>query len=391
MKKVCVITGSRADYGLLSPVMRSIDKDPDLELQIIVTGSHLEEDFGLTYREIEGDNFKITGYAPILGGSDDPLGVLNAMSVGLKVLGSELQKLAPDMVVVLGDRYEMMVAAQAAMILQIPLTHISGGDVGGGTYDNIIRHCITKMASVHFVTHEEAHNRVLQLGERADLVFNYGSTCVENIIESTLLTKQELGDALNLQLKNNVILVTYHPLTMGASSTEAEVNTLLEALDFYHSKGDYSLVFTKANADAGGKKINQMLLEYIKLHKNASLHDSLGRLRYLSLLKAATVVVGNSSSGIYEAPYLETPTVDVGVRQEGRVAPNSVFRSNGENSSELIGAIDRAISFNFSGVIMMYGDGQSSRLITEKIKELSMQPGLCSKKFVDRLVLNDFE
>lgn len=382
-KKICVVTGTRADYGLLLPLIRKISEDSLFELQIVATGSHLSPQFGLTYKEIETDGFTINSKVEILTRSDSAVGVLSSMALGLVGISSALSELKPDLIVALGDRYELMVTAQVALMMQIPLAHLSGGDTGSGTYDNTIRHCVTKIASLHFVTHEDARQRVLQLGEREDRVFCLGSTCVENIKNTPLLSREELEESLGVTLQEKLFLVTHHPLTMGDESSEDELRELLNAIQTYLDKGNVSVVFTKANADNGGQAINQILEEFSSSQQNAFLFDSLGRVRYLSAVKHAAVVIGNSSSGIYEAPYLNTPTVDIGLRQSGRAAPTSVIRS-AAISNDICRAVDRALIENFDGVQMIYGDGNTSGQILAKIKEMIGVSNLSAKEFVDR-------
>ena len=381
-KRICVITGSRAEYGLLRPLMKGIRDDPDLSLQIIATGSHLSPDFGSTYRDIEGDGFQIDSKVEILTKSDSAVGVLNSMALGLIGISRALDELKPDLLLVLGDRYEILVAAQVAMIMQIPLAHLAGGDIGSGTYDNTIRHCITKIAALHFVTHNDARRRVIQLGERADRVFCFGATCVENVINTPLLSREELERNLGINLEKDIFLVTFHPLTMDENSGEDQLQELLKALEYYRTSRSVSIIFTKANADNGGRPLNEILEKYVQCSRNCHLFDSLGQQRYLSMMKHAAVVIGNSSSGIYEAPYFNTPTVDIGTRQRGRAAPDSVIRCEPDEAS-IEKALDRALRFEFNGIHMLYGEGKTSVKILAKIKELIDLPNLAAKEFID--------
>lgn len=381
-RKICVVTGTRAEYGLLYWLMKEIQGDPDLQLQLVATGMHLSPEFGLTYRSIEADGFSIDAKVEMLLSSDTPVGV--AKSIGLGVIGfaDTLKRLAPDMLVVLGDRFEILAAAQAAMVLQIPLAHLGGGDTGMGTYDNIIRHCITKMASLHFVTHNDARRRVIQLGENPDRVFSFGATSVDNIVKMRLLSRTELEQELGIVLEKLIFLVTFHPLTMDDSTGETQLLALLNALDDFRDEKTCSVIFTKSNADNGGRALNQILDAYVKRNSNCYLFDSLGQTRYLSMMKQASVVIGNSSSGIYEAPYLRTPTVDIGSRQRGRAASSSVIRCEAEESSIREG-ISKALAFKFQNVVMIYGDGNASCRILEKIREHIDTPGLAVKSFFD--------
>ena len=254
-KKICVITGSRAEYGLLQPVMRKTKNSEIFDLQVIATGSHLEKEFGYTYREIESDSFLIDRKIEIHANSSSDVAVANSMSLCLIGVASALKELSPDLAIVLGDRYEILAAAQAAMVCHIPIAHIGGGDVAVGTYDNIIRHCITKLASIHFVTHQDAFNRVLQLGENPNYIYNVGSTCVENARSASLLTKKALEDQLEISLGRNIAVVTFHPLTMSVDDGADELEALLGSIDLICKEPDSTVVFTKANADQGGMRL----------------------------------------------------------------------------------------------------------------------------------------
>jgi UDP-hydrolysing UDP-N-acetyl-D-glucosamine 2-epimerase len=381
--KICIVTGSRAEYGLLYWLMKRIQSDTDLQLQVITTGMHLSPEFGLTYKLIEADGFTIDSKVEILLSSDTPVGVAKSIGLGVASLAEAMERLAPNIVVLLGDRYEIFAAAQAAMVLQIPVAHLAGGDNGQGTYDNIIRHCITKMASLHFVTHEDARRRVIQLGEHSGRVFCFGAMSVENIVRMPLLPKDALERELGIALKDVIFLVTFHPLTMDEFAAEVQLQALLNALDCFLLEKNCSVIFTKSNADNGGRVLNHILEKYVKRDPNCYLFDSLGQTRYLSMMKHASVVLGNSSSGIYEAPYLQTPTVDIGNRQRGRVAPTSVIRCEADEIF-IHEAILAALSFEFNDdVTMIYGEGNTSIKILEKIKEFIDFPRLTIKEFID--------
>lgn len=381
-RKICVVTGSRAEYGLLYWLMKGIQDDIELQLQVVVTGMHLSPEFGLTYMVIEADGFAIDAKVETLLSSDTQVGVAKAIGLGVAGLAEALQRLSPDMVVVLGDRFEILAAAQAAMVLQIPLAHLAGGDNGMGTYDNVIRHCITKMASLHFVTHEEARRRVIQLGERPDRVFCFGSTSVDNINSMEILSREDLEKQLKICLHEKIFLITFHPLTMNELSAETQLKALLEVLNVFQKDNYYSIIFTKSNADNGGRTLNILLEDYVRIHSNSHLFDSLGQIRYLSMMSHASVVIGNSSSGIYEAPYMKTPTVDIGNRQMNRAAPRSVFHCEA-NEVSIHRAIVAALDFQFNSVEMIYGDGNTSSKILMKIKELIDLPNLAIKEFID--------
>jgi UDP-N-acetylglucosamine 2-epimerase (non-hydrolysing)/GDP/UDP-N,N'-diacetylbacillosamine 2-epimerase (hydrolysing) len=387
-KRICVVTGTRAEYGLLHWVMEGIRQSPVLELQLIATGMHLSPEFGLTYRAIETDGFVIDRKVEMLLSSDTPIGVTKSMGLGMIGFADAFCELKPDMVLLLGDRFELLAAAQVTMISQIPLIHLAGGDNALGTYDNIIRHCITKIAALHFVTNEEARRRVIQLGERPDRVFCYGSTSVDNIVRMTFLSRQELENDLKIKFCENIFLITFHPLTMDRCSGEIQFKTLLTVLNDFLIKQKYTLIFTKSNTDNGGHQLNQMIKEFITNKPHCFLFDSLGQQRYLNVLKYASVIIGNSSSGIYEAPYLNTPTVDIGNRQLKRAAPTSVFRCHDDENS-IKNAIQSALKFEFNDVKKIYGEGSTSEKIVRKIEEFSIIPNLSVKEFQDIEVESD--
>jgi len=381
-KTICVITGTRAEYGLLRWVMEGIRQSPVLHLQLIATGMHLSPEFGLTYREIEADGFTIDRKVEMLLSSDTPVGVAKSMGLGMMGFADALAELQPDMVLMLGDRFELLAAAQVTMILQIPLIHLVGGDNGLGTYDNIIRHCITKIAALHFVTHEEARRRVIQLGEKIDRIFCYGATSVDNIVKMNFLSREELENDLKIKFCDKIFLITFHPLTMDAGSGENQLKTLLKVLSDFLIEQKYTLIFTKSNADNGGHRLNQIIKEFITGKPHCFLFDSLGQTRYLNVLKHASIVIGNSSSGIYEAPYLNTPTVDIGNRQLNRAAPTSVFRCFDDEKS-IRSTIDAALKFQFNNVKMIYGEGNASEKIVRTIEEFSTLKNLSVKEFQD--------
>lgn len=381
--RICAITSSRADYGLLSPVMRKILTTNEYELQVIATGTHLVNSFGYTLREIESDGFRIDRSVEIFPGGDSVQEIGRSMSLCLRGVVSALQDLSPDLVILLGDRFEIFAAAQSAMLCHIPIAHIGGGDTGLGTYDNIIRHCITKIAALHFVTHKEAHNRVLQLGENPAHVFNVGSTCVENIRKLALLDRFELAKFLGVALKDNIYVVTYHPLTMTDADWRNEFVGLLAFLKTLASRPDTSVVITKSNADEGGSEVNRAFEIFVNETPSASLFDSLGHLNYLSIVRQARAVIGNSSSGLYEAPYLGTPTIDVGLRQKGRMAPESVIRSDGSPIS-LDDALHKAENLLMQRVPMVFGDGTTSDQIIAILRDFGDFKRLKVKNFHDR-------
>ncbi len=368
-RKICVVTGTRAEYGLLSNLMQAIQQSTYFELQLVVTGMHLSPEFGLTYKQIEADGFIINEKVEMLLSSDTSTGV--AKSIGLATIGfsDALQRLKPGLLIILGDRFEMLAVAQTALVMQIPIAHIHGGECTFGAYDDAIRHSITKMATWHFTSTESHRNRVIQLGENPERVWNVGAIGIENILNLPLMTKEELYANLQLNIDKPMFLITYHPETNLQTDG---IYPLLKALDSYKH---VNLVFTKANADNGGRLINEVLMDYTSLHNHAYLFDSLGQLRYLSAVKEAMVVIGNSSSGLIEVPYLQTPTVNCGNRQAGREKPSSVFDCTLEVQS-IEDAVKKAILYK-GPYDQIFGDGH----VVEKIMaELKQIPSFSVKK-----------
>lgn len=343
--------------------MKEIQNDDAFELQIIATGMHLSPEFGLTYKQIEEDGFVIDEKVEMLLSSDTSVGV--AKSMGLATIGfsEAYQRLRPDLLLILGDRFEMLAAAQTALVLQIPIAHIHGGELTFGAYDDAIRHSISKMATWHFTSTESHKKRVIQLGEQPDRVWNVGALGIENILKVSLLSKEVLFK--NLQLDENLplILITFHPETNGDT---VGIVPLLTVLSSYKK---YNLVFTKSNADNGGREINEQVASFVAKYKNAYLYDSLGQLRYLSAVKHADIVIGNSSSGLIEVPYLETPTVNCGNRQLGREHPSSVHSVElNENSIEQ--GLQKALHYK-GPYEKIFGNGNSSELIVKELKQLA--------------------
>jgi len=323
MKKICVVTATRAEYGLLKPLMELIQQSSELALQIIVTGAHLSPEFGLTYQQIESDGFTIDEKVEILLSSDTASSVVKTMGLAMNGMAGAFPRLKPDVLVILGDRYEMLAIAAAATIFQIPIAHIHGGEITEGAYDDAIRHAITKLSHLHFTSTEEYRDRVIQMGENPDIVFNVGAIGLDNIKNVTLLTKDELESDLKIKFKKFNYQVTYHPETLGEISAEKQFQILLQVID---QQEDSFFVFTKANADTNGRIINQMIDRYVADNTGkAAAFSSLGTLRFLSLVKNCTAIVGNSSSGILEAPSLKTATINIGDRQRGRVQSSSVM------------------------------------------------------------------
>ncbi|MFC1590169.1 UDP-N-acetylglucosamine 2-epimerase, partial [Candidatus Omnitrophota bacterium] len=299
-RKICVVTGSRADYAALRPLLYELKDDRTLKLQLVATGMHLSSDFGLTYREIEKDGFKIDEKIKILSSSDTPAGISKSMGLAMTGLAKAYERLAPDILVVYGDRFEIFSAASAALVSRIPVAHISGGAITEGALDDSFRHSITKMSHLHFTTTEENRKRVIQLGEDPGRVFNTGEIDLENIRRLKLLSRKMLEEELNFKLNKHNLLVTFHPVTLEANTSKRQFGNLLHALKGLRKT---SIVFTKANADTDGRIINKMIDEYVTANSDKAVaFDSMGKIRYLSTMKIVDAVVGNSSSGIVEAP-----------------------------------------------------------------------------------------
>lgn len=382
-RKICVVTGSRAEYGLLYWLMKELEADPELELQIIVTGAHLSPEYGLSCSKIEEDGFYINEKLEMLLSSDTATGMAKSLGLGTIGFADAYRRLQPDLLVLLGDRYEIMAAAQAAMLAQIPIAHLSGGESTEGAVDEAIRHSITKMSHLHFVANESYRRRVIQLGEDPERVFNYGDPALDNIKRLALLSRSELEQEINFKLGELNFLVTYHPVTLESRSAEEGAGELLAALDNYPQA---RIIITAPNADMGGRAIRRMLEQYAGRHQERVLFRiSLGQIHYLSAMKHCQVVIGNSSSGIVEAPVLQTATVNIGNRQQGRLKAASVIDCR-EEREDIIAALQRAVSPEFqirlAGVQSLYGDCDASRRIKEKLKSVNLKE-MVRKKFYD--------
>lgn len=322
MRKICVVTGTRAEYGLLSQLMKSIRETAELELQIIATNMHLSPEFGLTYREIEQDGFVLNKKVEMLLSADTATSVAKSLGLGIIGFADAYEALKPDLLVVLGDRYEMLGAVSTALLFGIPVAHISGGDVTEGAYDDAIRHSITKMSHLHFTSTEIYRQRVIQLGERPETVFNVGAIGLDNIRRIQLWSRQQLEESIRFSLGEKSMLITFHPVTLEHGSAREQFEALLRAVD----ATGYQLLFTKPNSDSDGRVIIELIDAYVHQHpQKAVAFTSLGYQRYLSALQVVDVVVGNSSSGVVEAPSFGVPTVNIGDRQKGRLRAASVI------------------------------------------------------------------
>lgn len=377
-RKICVVTGTRAEYGLLYTLMKEIEKDQDLQLQVIATGMHLSPEFGLTYQEIEGDGFIIDRKVEILLSSDTPIGISKSIGLGVIGFAEAFGQLQPDLLILLGDRYEILAAAQAALIAKIPIAHIAGGDRTEGAFDEPIRHSITKMSHLHFVTNEGSLQIVRQLGENPSHIYNVGSPGIDRIMSLRRLNRTELEKSLQFTLLKKNLLITFHPVTLDYQASGKQFSELLEAL--YNLGPEVGLIFTKPNADPEGREIICLLNDFVARHPNAIAYTSLGQLLYFSLIAQADAVVGNSSSGIYEVPSFKKPTVNIGDRQKGRLLASSVISSAPEKA-EIEKAIRVAFIKDCSNTVNPYGGGNSSIRIHHIIKSISDYKALLKKHF----------
>ena len=384
MKKICVITGSRAEYGLFYPLLKEIKMDRSFRLQIIATGMHLSPVFGSTFKEIEKDGFSITEKVDMRLNDDSPAGVTVSMGRGLAGFAGALKKLSPDLVLLLGDRFETFSAAAACHTARIPVAHFHGGELTSGAMDDAFRHCITKLSQLHFVSTEASRKRVIQLGESPSRVFNVGALGIDNIRKMELFNRPELEKEIGFKFGVKTILVTFHPVTLESQSAEGQFKALLKALDGFRDGG---IVFTAPNADADGRVILRLIHAYVKKNRGrAAYFASLGTRKYLSVLKHSDVVLGNSSSGIIEAPSFGIPTVNIGDRQKGRVKPGSVIDCE-PSAASISRALRKAFSPEFrrkcSNMPNPYGDGNSARRALKEIKRYLSKPCTLKKVFHD--------
>jgi len=387
-RKICVVTGTRAEYGLLFWLMKEIQNDNDLELQLIVTGMHLSPEFGLTYKEIEKD-FKINKKIEMLLSSDTSIGISKSMGLAEMSFAEAYVELKPDILVVLGDRYEIFSATSAAMIARTPIAHIHGGETTEGAFDESIRHSITKMSHLHFTAIQEYKNRVIQLGEHPNKVFNVGGMGIENIKRLKLLSKDAFAKSIDFKLNKKNILVTFHPVTLENSTAKEQFQELLYAID---ELKETNIIFTKANSDTDGRVINKMIDEYVVKNSDKSIgFTSLGQLRYLSALQYVDATVGNSSSGLAEAPSFKIGTINIGDRQKGRIRAESVIDCSVDKKS-ILEAFTKLYSKKFQNTVLNvknpYGDGCASKKIIEEIKKTDLE-NILKKSFYDIKVLHE--
>ncbi len=382
IRRISVVTGTRAEFGLLRWLMELVRDDASLELQVIATGMHLSPEFGMTYREIEQAGFEIDAKVEMLMSADTATGVTKSIGLGVIGFADAIARLRPDVIVVLGDRFEIFAAATAALIARIPVAHLHGGETTEGAFDEAIRHSITKMSHLHFVAAEHYRQRVIQLGEHPERVFLVGGLGIDAIKRTAPLLRDELEASIGFQLRARNLLITFHPVTLEGQSSAQQMSALLDALDELQDTG---LIFTMPNADTGGRELAAMLQAYVSTRPHACLHASLGQLRYLSCMHLVDGVVGNSSSGLAEAPSLGVGTIDIGDRQKGRLAASSVI-----HCKPLVDDIRMALKALFEPAFRAalprthnpYGNGGASEKIVEVLRTHALT-GLIKKSFYD--------
>jgi len=382
-RKICIVTGTRAEYGLLYWVIRNLHDDPTIALQIVVTGMHLSPEFGLTYREIERDGFPIAKKLDILLSSDTPAGITKSIGLANISFADAFAELQPDIVLVLGDRFEILAAATAAMVARIPVAHCHGGELTAGAMDDAFRHAITKMAHLHFTATDDYRNRVVQLGENPDTVYVVGGLGIENIRRLELLSKEAFESSIHFKLKEKNLLITFHPVTLESATAGSQFNELLDALLQQKNTG---LIFTMPNADTDGRIVKEMIHAFVQQHPDMAVaFESLGQLRYLSALRYVDGVVGNSSSGLIEAPSFHTGTINIGDRQKGRTKAKSVIDCPPDKAS-IQGALDTLYSEAFKKTLLSvenpYDHGNASEKIADVLKSASLN-GILKKNFYD--------
>jgi UDP-hydrolysing UDP-N-acetyl-D-glucosamine 2-epimerase len=379
MKKIAVFTGTRAEYGLLYWILKAFQQAENVDLQLLVGGSHLSHEFGHTIDNIEKDGFIVTEQLDFLLASDSPQAITKSLALAVIAGADCLFRLKPDLLVLLGDRYECLALAQCAMLANIPIAHIHGGEITQGAVDDVIRHAITKMSHLHFTATKTYQNRVIQLGEHPSRVFDYGAPGLDNIDKLPLLSIKQLANAVNFPHLERFFLVTYHPVTLSKDDAKIALDNLLAVLAEY---SNFQLLITFPNADAQGRKLINLLTNFAaQFPDRVKLFESMGQLNYLSAMKHASLVIGNSSSGIIEAPSFQVPTVNIGDRQKGRVAANSVIHCS-ESIEAISESIEIALKQKFEHVVNPYGVGGASDKIVEKLLTVEFD-SLLTKTFYD--------
>lgn len=389
-RHICVVTATRAEYGLLSPIIKKIKNDDNFLISLAVTGAHLSPEFGLTYKQIEADGIKIDKKIEILLSSDTSTAISKSMGLAIISFAEYFSEENFDAVMLLGDRYEILAVACAAMNEGIPIIHLHGGETTEGAVDEVIRHAVTKMSYIHLASTEEYRQRIIQMGERPENVFCVGAMGVENVVHMELMEKTVLEKELQTDLNSPYALVTFHPVTLEKNSAEFQTKELLKALDEFP---DWKFIITKANADKDGRVINQLFEQYVLEHKNAKVYNSLGTLRYLSAMKYSEMIIGNSSSGILEAPSFQIPTVNIGDRQKGRIQAESIIDCQ-PCKDAIVKAMKKAEDRHFREKLLRikspYGDGETSSRIISILKEKLCNSEInIKKKFYDIPIKED--
>lgn len=381
MRKICVVTGSRAEYGILRSLMKAIKEDSELILQIIATNQHLSKLQGETYKEIERDGFTIDYkvYMADDEAADNSNAIAKSISRGVAGFADAFDVLKPDLLLILGDRYEMLAVASTALIYKIPIAHLHGGEITEGAFDDAIRHAITKMSHLHFTSTEAYRKRVIQLGEQPERVFNVGALGVENIMNTGFMTEEEIEQSLDFKLTDKCFLCTYHPVTLSNMSSEVQILNLLEALDGYK---DYHIIFTYSNSDTNSQIIIRRIQEYVNRNTERCMFiPSLGQRRYFSVLKNVTAVLGNSSSGIIEVPSFGIPTLNIGERQKGRISAGSVINC-GCSTEEIKEGLAQVIAYGHRTIDNPYYKDGTCQAILDTIKTYPLDK-LIQKHFYD--------
>lgn len=383
MKKICIVTGTRAEYGLLKPLMQELKKSSDFKLQIMATAAHLSPEFDNTHKLIEEDGFIIDEKVEMLLSADTGTSITKSMGVGMIGFADALSRLQPDAILILGDRYEMLTVATTASVLKIPIIHLHGGEITEGAYDDAFRHAITKLSHLHFTSTEDYKQRVIQMGEQPESVHNVGAIGIDNIKQLTLLSKEQLEEELGVKFLKYNYQVTFHPETLSDTSAREQFQVLLKAI----KKDEESFfIFTKANADTDGRVINQMIDSFVTENpQKAKAFSTLGTLRFLSVLKICNAIIGNSSSGIVEAPSLNVPTINIGNRQKGRIQADTVINvaiEEDEISKALQTSKEQSFIKSLAEVKNPYGKGNTTAQIIKVLHKTDLK-ALKTKKFYD--------
>lgn len=384
MRKICVVTGTRAEYGIMQNLIKLLDEDSEVELQLLVTGMHLSPEFGYTIKSIVEDGFLISKKVEVLLSSDTPIGISKSMGLGMISFAEALEELAPDIMVVLGDRFEIFSAVAAAMIARIPVGHIHGGEATEGLIDEPIRHSITKMAHIHFPATDEYRSRIIQLGEQPDRVFCTGTPGLDNILSLDLLSKEDFENSIGFDLEGSTTaLLTFHPVTLDFSSAEEQFSAVLAAIS---SRPEMKVIFTMPNSDTDGRVIIKMINDFVaKNPKQYKAFVSLGQLKYLSALKYVDLVIGNSSSGLIEVPSFKIPTINIGDRQRGRIKAASVINCEPTKSAicqALSQALDPCFKASLQSLKNPYGETGASKRIKDILCSIDLE-NIIKKKFYD--------